>query len=219
MGIDPVTHKPRTELNLLANLTQLLSTPISPNLAANLMNPNGNIISNALGLQPNIAELAKLQVLQNMFQILNSSNPLPNMDQTAAPLSYPNGLGSLNPSYHNIASSSQGFIQVPNYVGFSQPMSASWPRWEKLEANNCNNRSLRTTCSYDNGHHALDENRLPSLVSSSPEANSSINQIESTTTSSNGGSPFTPSNDHLFEGWENLLDDRNGDSFWKDFIK
>ncbi|KAJ8438968.1 hypothetical protein Cgig2_018879 [Carnegiea gigantea] len=221
MGIDPITHKPRTELNFLANLTQLLSNPITTNLAANLMNPNGNnIINNALGLQPNIAELARLQVLQNIYQILNSSNPLPNIDQPAAPLSYLNGLGSLNPSYHDIGSSShQGlYSQVPNYVGFSQDMSASWPSMEELEVNNCNNKSLSTTSSYDNDH-ALDENRLPPLVSSSREANSSINHIESTTTSSNGGSTLTPSDDHFLEGWENLLDNRNGGSFWKDFIK
>lgn len=204
MGIDPVTHKPRTDLNLLANLSQLLST--QPNLGA-LMNPWD--INNALRLQPNVmAEVAKLQVLQNIFQILNTSNSsssspsLPNMDQNMAlnmgSFSNVNGLGIIN---NAMCSSSQGFCQVPNYVtGPSQTIVNT----------NCNKTLSITT------HETLDENRLPSLVNISPEP-STVNQIESNTNSTNGSSALAPTTGDFFEDLEKLLDDGNSD-FWKEFI-
>ncbi|KAJ8448405.1 hypothetical protein Cgig2_022033 [Carnegiea gigantea] len=211
MGIDPVTHKPRTDLNLLANLSQLLSPP--PNLA-NLINPWDNI-NNALRLQPNVAELAKLQVLQNIFQILNTGNSLPNMDQIT-PLNNPglmpphaNDLLG-NPSNPNPMCSSSQFG-----VGGQVPKSGEYSTWASMDTINCNNKSNLSS---------LDESRLPSLVNISPEP-STMNkqkQIESNTNSTNygsGSSELTAATGDLFEGLEKLLDDDgNSDSFWKDFI-
>ncbi|XP_010695546.2 transcription factor MYB41 [Beta vulgaris subsp. vulgaris] len=214
MGIDPVTHKPRTDLNILSNLSQLFST--SPNLST-LMNPWN--INNALRIQPNVAaEVAKLQVLQNIFQILNTSNntssSLPNMDQTMPlNLGYPNvnGFGNLNNTNNAMCSTSQGFCHVPNYVGPNQTIVDEL--YPNMDSNNSNKSLSISTSTYE----TLDESRLPSLVNISPEA-STVNRIESNTNSTNGSSAaFTPTTADFFEGWEKLLDDGNSD-FWKEFI-
>jgi len=211
MGIDPVTHKPRTDLNLLANLSQLLSTP--PNLA-NLINPWDNINNNALRLQPNVAELAKLQVLQNIFQILNTGNSLPNMDQITplnpGILMHPHANDLLDNSSNpnpTCPSSQFGIGQVPK--------SGECSTWASMDAVNCNNKSSLGS---------LDESRLPSLVNISPEPSTMDRQkqIDSNTNSTNygsGSSELTAATGDLFEGLEKLLDDDgNSDSFWKDFI-
>ena len=213
MGIDPVTHKPRSDLNLLANLSQLLTNP--PNLGP-LM--NSWELNNALRVQPNVAaEVAKLHVLQHIFQILNtpnSSSSLQNLHQTM-PLNmgfipHNINLNNINISNKNttnipINSSSQlGFCQVPNY---NQEI------YQNLDTN-CD-KNLSNNTSYE----ILDENRLPSLVNISPEASTVTNQVESNTNSTNGGSCVWNSNtDELFQGWEKLLDDGTSD-LWKEFIK
>ncbi|KAF8102962.1 hypothetical protein N665_0189s0016 [Sinapis alba] len=66
MGIDPVTHRPRTDhLNVLAALPQLI-------VAANfnsLLNVNQNV-------QFDATTLAKAQLLHNMIQVLSTNNNL-----------------------------------------------------------------------------------------------------------------------------------------------
>ncbi|KAJ0970841.1 hypothetical protein J5N97_018800 [Dioscorea zingiberensis] len=66
MGIDPVTHRRRTDLEFLAGLNLGNLTSISPNL------------ENALRvLQAD--QLAKLQVIQNFVQVMASNPPTTNM--------------------------------------------------------------------------------------------------------------------------------------------
>ncbi|KAJ4958861.1 hypothetical protein NE237_025972 [Protea cynaroides] len=66
MGIDPITHRPRTDLNFLSDLPHLLA-------AANLLNQM-NPLDSALRLQVDAAELAKIKLL-NLVQLINSSAP------------------------------------------------------------------------------------------------------------------------------------------------
>lgn len=65
MGIDPVTHRPRTDLNLLANLPNILAA------AANFNNTTANphYMMNA------IDQLPQLQMLQNLIQSLTYASP------------------------------------------------------------------------------------------------------------------------------------------------
>ncbi|XP_043694349.1 transcription factor MYB93-like, partial [Telopea speciosissima] len=77
MGIDPITHRPRTDLNLLSNFPHLLA-------AANLLNQMNNPLDSALRLQADAAELAKIKLL-NLLQLFNgssssSSSAPPNME-------------------------------------------------------------------------------------------------------------------------------------------
>ncbi|WVZ11609.1 hypothetical protein V8G54_016139 [Vigna mungo] len=65
MGLDPVTHRPRTDhLNLLTNLQQILE---AAKIFSSFTNPCD--INNALRLHSDVTQLAKFQLLQNMFQL------------------------------------------------------------------------------------------------------------------------------------------------------
>ncbi|KAG9454515.1 hypothetical protein H6P81_007419 [Aristolochia fimbriata] len=83
MGIDPVTHRPRADLSFIGNtLTQLL---VSSNMS-NLINPT---LENALRLQADsTAQLARLQLAQNLLQILSTSTAA--TASTSAAATHPN---------------------------------------------------------------------------------------------------------------------------------
>ncbi|GLT72186.1 hypothetical protein SLA2020_441400 [Shorea laevis] len=70
MGIDPTTHKPRTDPNHLMNLSLLMGASAN---VGNLMGPWG---SNALTLQPDPSQLARIQLLQNLLQVMNTTTIL-----------------------------------------------------------------------------------------------------------------------------------------------
>ncbi|XP_019056075.1 PREDICTED: transcription factor MYB39-like [Nelumbo nucifera] len=78
-GIDPVTHKPRTDLNLL-DLPRLLAVA-----NIDLMNPLGN----ALRLQAEAAQLARNQLLQHLVQAINTSVPQTNVEAVSLLASAP----------------------------------------------------------------------------------------------------------------------------------
>ncbi|GAB4858161.1 hypothetical protein Ancab_009558 [Ancistrocladus abbreviatus] len=65
-GIDPITHRPRTDLQMFANLPHLIA-----NLST-LTNSPSDI--NVLRLQSDVTQLAKIHILQTIFQVL-STNP------------------------------------------------------------------------------------------------------------------------------------------------
>ncbi|RZS21883.1 hypothetical protein BHM03_00054588 [Ensete ventricosum] len=71
MGIDPVTHQPRTDLNLLATMPSLLTVANLGSLTSSL--------DNSLQLQADAAHLIKLQLVQNLVQLLTCS-ATPNLD-------------------------------------------------------------------------------------------------------------------------------------------
>jgi transcription factor MYB, plant len=74
-GIDPVTHQPRADLSLLA-----ASLPLSILAAVGLSNQQFDVTS-ALRLQADAAQLAKVQLVQSLIQILANGIPTaPNLD-------------------------------------------------------------------------------------------------------------------------------------------
>lgn len=142
-GIDPKTHKPISDLNLLANLSQLLSPP---NLFQSVLNPWDNV----LGLQSNATQLAKLQLLQNMLQVINT-NHFQNIPQN-------NLLGSNNFAQFDGLNSET--INHYNGYGFSSDVT------------NFNVNSLSSAC------NTSTDNSLPELVSAAPEI-SNVHQTDS----------------------------------------
>ncbi|KAK7386616.1 hypothetical protein VNO78_26950 [Psophocarpus tetragonolobus] len=66
MGIDPETHKPRTDFNYLMNLSHLLGMS---NLGT----------STSPWANPYVNQFAKLQLVQNMLQLINNNSSLVNM--------------------------------------------------------------------------------------------------------------------------------------------
>lgn len=69
MGIDPVTHRPRADLTLLATIPNLLAAAAA-NLGAGL--PSISSLENSIRLQADSAQLAKEQFIQNLVQVLST---------------------------------------------------------------------------------------------------------------------------------------------------
>ncbi|KAJ9557996.1 hypothetical protein OSB04_012610 [Centaurea solstitialis] len=76
MGIDPVTHQPRTDhLDILAHLPQLLALAANNLGATNLLNPSFFDMNLSALMSPSEAtQIAKFQLLQNILQVLSTNN-------------------------------------------------------------------------------------------------------------------------------------------------
>ncbi|XP_072994703.1 transcription factor MYB53-like [Typha latifolia] len=224
MGIDPVTHRRRTDLNVLANLPSLLA-------AANLGISTRNW-DNALKLQADAAHLAKLQLVQSLLQVLTNTSTTPNMDLVSLMSSAslrnlrPNDdLMQLNRQYEGLVNGSLG-LQTPiasasaeaeasilnnNNSGYSQPFSnfqdCCSDAGEVVTNVDCSSLS-------SSFFELQTSNSAPSLVPASPENNQGelINSSEPSLSSQNS----TP-----FDGLEGfLLDhDLNPDFGWKDILE
>ncbi|KAL4602083.1 hypothetical protein ACB092_10G026800 [Castanea dentata] len=217
MGIDPTTHKPRTDLNHLMNLSQLLG-------AASF----GNLLSpwnSALALQADASQLAKIQLLQNMLQVINTSTLL-NMDnvgllqnQNLNPFEgLVNGTSTLfhkeplliGQEYQNqgvipqAPSNSQGIFNSPS--GFEGQFNME----DFLGSNNSTSSLSSSACENQT------ENPMPALVSGSP-GTYTVNQVESKTDPNQFLTQSSTST--TFEVWEKLKDDETSDFYWKDLLE
>ncbi|RVW26292.1 Transcription factor MYB39 [Vitis vinifera] len=185
MGIDPVTHRPRTDLNILANLPQLLA---AANLSTSLVN---NPWDNALRLQSDATQLAKLHLLHNLLQVLGTS-------PTALPPNMEAGNLFGTPSFMD--------HQAYEYPT-SNPQLNGLLTMEKSKVCAGNN---------NDGDELGSLYAIPALVSASPEP-STVNQkekkIEPAHDISNPSSTST-----TFEAWGELMDDEASDSYWRDLI-
>ncbi|XP_026659444.2 transcription factor MYB92-like [Phoenix dactylifera] len=232
MGIDPVTHRPRTDLDLLTSLPSFLAA--AKNLG-NLTSP----LDDVLRLHADAANLAKFQILQSLIQLISSTSPpymgLGNL-LGAAPLQNFNfsdllqmnrqleGLmnGSLglpqNQIHMTSGLSGLGIAQVPN--NFQACPESSLPLKEQEMV-----AQFHGSCSTT--EHAMDSNcqstnpvslnscaiptahSTPSLVSASPE-NASTDQTQDPI-HSNASTPL--------EDWEGLdLGGLENDLSWKDIL-
>ncbi|XP_024984015.1 transcription factor MYB53 [Cynara cardunculus var. scolymus] len=83
MGIDPVTHQPRTDhLDILAHLPQLLAMAANNLGATNLLNPSFfDMNLTTLMSQSEATEIAKFQLLQNILQVLSTNNTTTSIPQ------------------------------------------------------------------------------------------------------------------------------------------
>ncbi|XP_045815014.1 transcription factor MYB41-like [Trifolium pratense] len=209
MGIDPETHKPRTDYNHLMNLSNLLG-----------MSNIGNTFSNnPLGFQPDITHLAKMQLLQNMLQIMNTNNSFGNMGN------YPyNPLGNITPSLNPfnlflngtntiqtkdplVLSGGEEYNMIPSLYshGQSEDTSKGGSSLESVDYSKMRNISCENQ----------EENLLPSLVASSPRI-STFNQMESCN-KAQMSIDESPSNT-TFDDWEKFLDDESNGSYWKELL-
>ncbi|XP_057761738.1 transcription factor MYB41-like [Arachis stenosperma] len=205
MGIDPDTHKPRTDFNHLINLTHLLAAAMSSNSGNPMMNMN----TPTWGRNPNIAlqgdvtsQLSQLHLLQNLLQIMNS-NTFVNMGN-----SNPN----YNPSFNNSYLNESNTLQA---VGLKSEGHANNPQHGGGAVNNTQEISSQ-------GNE--EENPLlPALVASSPVVSdgtcSSFNQMENNNSSCYNTAPTSNNSNTIFDDLEMLLqDDQTSDSYWKDIL-
>ncbi|XP_021287206.1 transcription factor MYB39-like [Herrania umbratica] len=210
MGIDPHTHKPRTDLDHLLNLSQLLCAA----QLGNLMNPWDTVFK----LQADAAQLAKAQLLQNLMQIMNTNKPA-NVESAAGFLGSQNpyslegllnGTSTLSakeqtPQTQNIQNSAGAIPQASSeYQAAEDPWAyfQSGVNYESLDMNNQ---------SFSNSFEQT-ENPLPKLVSGSPET-SPINQMENKTDTAPDFSIYD------YEAWEKLImEDEADSSYWKEIL-
>ncbi|CBI33861.3 unnamed protein product, partial [Vitis vinifera] len=182
MGLDPNTHQPRADLNSLVNLSQLLATANFSNLTSPL--------EDALRLQTDATRLTKIQLLQNILQIINTGSTLS----------------------RNIEGASHQWSLTPGSHNDYQAISNSWACIDGgfgSEVHNFNNNC--SSSSYD----IRAEQPLPALVSVSPEC-SSVNQTESKMNLPCISTHSSTSN--IFEAWGELMDDETSVSYWKDIL-
>ncbi|TKY70036.1 Transcription factor MYB39 [Spatholobus suberectus] len=217
MGIDPETHKPRTDFNHLMSLSQLLGMS---NLSSGMNTTWGN---NPLGLQADITQLAKIQLLQNLLQLMNS-NSFVNMGNGNP---YLLGNPNLNPMFFSGTNPLQtkepvvlsgevyanpGVYSQAQSECSQQDVSKSWADVEGgSNPQDPDYNKISSTTSPENQA----ENPLPALVAGSPrmgtfsQMDNGCNMAQMSTES--------PSNT-IFDDWEKLLDDETNGSYWKEIL-
>ncbi|XP_044503405.1 transcription factor MYB39-like [Mangifera indica] len=200
MGIDPSTHMPRTDMNQLLNLSHIISA--AP--FGNLMNP-----------WDNIAQLAQIQFLQNLLQILNASSSLvPNMDSTTSTLL---GSQSLNPLFQGQINNTQ--VVSPQDASLSPgsiPEATDQDFWVIADSWKCSGDLDAFSNSFNGSCYP--EKTLPQLVSVSNEMNT-ISQMESKGNTTHHLSTSSSPASSTFEDWKKLLDDESSDSYWENILK
>ncbi|KAL0735717.1 hypothetical protein Bca4012_011927 [Brassica carinata] len=206
MGIDPVTHRPRTDhLNVLAALPQLIA-------AANfnsLLNLNQN-------MQLDTTILAKAQLLHNMIQVLSTNN---NNNPSSLPLAMQ--------ADNNLCGQSS-YLENQNLFGQSQNFSHIFENNhdEHLMVKNQTGDPLDSFSSPLQMDVQDDHNLLPLLVPASPQESKQsqimINNKEIVhyhhDTSNPSSSNSTLTKDH-HQQWYDPIDDEANDSYWKDIIE
>ncbi|KAJ8773874.1 hypothetical protein K2173_009305 [Erythroxylum novogranatense] len=202
MGIDPNTHKPRTDLNHLMNLSQLVGTT---QLGGNLFSPWSNILT----LQADVSQLAKLQLLQNVIQML-STTTLPSLDYSTLLGSRGVINGEKNLRTEGLEANIDSLLNATvNPFPSNDFQAVPHPSEGILDHESLNN-SLTST-SYEK------ESLLPKLASTSASPESStVNQMESNSEPLNHRNSSSDSS--VFEAWEKILDDETDGSYWKDIL-
>ncbi|KAF8079515.1 hypothetical protein N665_1021s0010 [Sinapis alba] len=211
MGIDPVTHRPRTDhLNVLAVLPQLIAAANFNSLSLSL---NQNV-------QLDAATLAKAQILHNMIQVLSSNNNNIPCSSPFITMQTNNNLFDQSSHLENQSLFGQTQILEPNHD-------------EKLMVENqMVDQPLDSFSSLIMQMDVQDDhNSLPLLVAASPEEpkqsqmmnkNKDIvhyhhhHRHHDNSNPSSSNSSFTQ--DH-HQPWCDTIDDEAGDSYWKEIIE
>ncbi|XVF42899.1 hypothetical protein PTKIN_Ptkin01aG0403000 [Pterospermum kingtungense] len=236
MGIDPVTHRPRTDhLNILASLPHLLS-------AANFSNLINIPLDNALRLQSDAAQLAKIQLLHNILQVLGttastSASTTPTTMEVMNLLSVPTfqenhqlyellrinsqlqGNSNLPFGFapHELTQLQSNFLNSeasqhqPQFSEYHQPMKDT-----KLSSNN---NIDQFASSYSSpAIPTSTPSQLPALVPASPDVHrqTTVNQTENKINPNDISNPSSTST--TFEAWGDLMDDEASETYWRDII-
>ncbi|ANM68520.1 putative transcription factor (MYB9) [Arabidopsis thaliana] len=207
MGIDPVTHRPRTDhLNVLAALPQLIA-------AANfnsLLNLNQNV-------QLDATTLAKAQLLHTMIQVLSTNN------NTTNPSFSSSTMQNSNTNLFGQAS----YLENQNLFGQSQNFSHILEDENLMVKTQIIDNPLDSFSSPIQPGFQDDHNSLPLLVPASPEESKETQRMiknkdivdyhhHDASNPSSSNSTFTQDHHHP---WCDTIDDGASDSFWKEIIE
>ncbi|XP_010671094.2 transcription factor MYB53 [Beta vulgaris subsp. vulgaris] len=230
MGIDPVTHRPRTDLNLLANLPQLL---MAANISSSLMMNSGNIGNHTLEdtlrlIESDAAQLAKFQILHNLLQVLspsssNNAPPAGLLSNSTMPFQ-----NQVNDNY-NLLRMANSRVETGVTAGITASEISQFPALNTLGGSNsfetpATHQQLQTNqhdTKQTDAEIRTPESLMPALVPASPD-HCSTSQIDTIIMSSNPSSATTAATDP-FEtaaaSWTNDLIDDTEHSYWRDIIE
>ncbi|PON48297.1 MYB transcription factor [Parasponia andersonii] len=227
MGIDPNTHKPRTDLNHLLNLSQLLS---SSHL---IMNTTSTTIStpleNALKLQADAAHqyMAKIQMLQNLMQVMTSNSTISNTAQNIESINPSTLLGVQN-NLHIFEGQIMGYDQIQNLGNIVPVCPNEYSKaidmnpWASSESGGRTGGGdgvdHQKNSADDEGIHDQNIDQLPRLVSSAPFTGRTSFSNHTENKSDHSAIVHSPTST-VFEDWEKLMDDESSESYWKDIIE
>ncbi|KAK8476250.1 hypothetical protein V6N13_087769 [Hibiscus sabdariffa] len=216
MGIDPVTHKPRTDhLNVLASLPQLLAAANFNNLMS-----NHPLDINALRLQSDATTLAKLHLLHNMLQALgNPATTIEAMNLISGPTFRENQLFDELPRINSLLEANTGNLP---FGGFAPHEVTKFQlNFINLEASQQHQPQLSEhqqqpmkDSSFAADIPTSSTPQLPALISASPEHRLSV--IENKINPNEISNPSSTSTN--FEAWGDLMDDVANDYYWRDII-
>lgn len=172
IGIDPNTHKPRT-----------------------------NQFSNPIMCHWDTAQLGRLQLLQNLLQVINTNPLMPYMQNTTTTQFVSQ---TLNPfeclaNYYNIGTPQSN---IPNYPCLYSNLEGGYDIngvCINNDNNNNNNKINSLSGSNDNMKSLENPISLPQLVSES-SGTSTTNQMDNSNS----------------DDWDKLMDD---DTYWKDIVE
>ncbi|KAK8713217.1 hypothetical protein V6N13_148439 [Hibiscus sabdariffa] len=207
MGIDPVTHRPRTDLNILANLSQLLAAANFTNLITMNMIP----LDSAFMLQSDAAQL-----LHNIIQVLCTSPTMEAMNFPAGPSVRGNHqLQGFAP--HKLNQLQSNFVNLE--ASQHQPELGEYHHQPLKDTNNNNNNHQFPSSSTANFPTSTQPAQLPALLPDSTECRpGTINQTENKNINPNDiSNPSSTST--TFEAWGDLVDDEANDSYWREIIE
>ncbi|CAN7052179.1 hypothetical protein Bca4012_075215 [Brassica carinata] len=193
MGIDPVTHRPRTDhLNVLAALPQLLAAASFNNLLT--LNQN---------IQPDATSVAKAQWLHSMMQVLNSNNTSSSVD--------------IHHTNYNIFGQSSFLENRPNISENLYDPTQSISRIDHQPLDSFSS-PLGVFSHQDN-----EDMIPPLISASSDGSKQTQMMIKNKEIlkhnehTSNPSSTLTFTQDH--QPWCDIIDDEASDSYWKDLIE
>ncbi|XP_030534194.1 transcription factor MYB53-like isoform X2 [Rhodamnia argentea] len=220
MGIDPVTHQPRADLNVLSNLQQLLTL-------TNLLNSNNQFatpleINNALRtlhLQSDATQLARIQLFLQVLGATGNGNPPPVNDIDAFLMNLVGSSSSFSSGHEHRLEDYLKNNRIANEYSDRFGAGDGWvPSGAFSASTSFEGKEPQLPCPSmlnSNNYPMPFENSIPPLVCASPghpvyEYSSST----STTTfdrleleANNWGDPHR------------LMEDEVSDSFWKELIR
>ncbi|XP_054775856.1 transcription factor MYB41-like [Prosopis cineraria] len=211
MGIDPETHKPRTDFNHLISLSHLLG------ISSNHMGPWVNNI-NPLASQLDLTtQLTKVQLLQNLLQIVNANPYLLGNSHSLNPLQLQSLMNGTTGGQEHVNPDGLLFPQAHNesQEGISKP----WTDVQGvcgLESFGFNNGSNIYTIPHQS--QSL-EMTIPALVSASPVIGSAIKQVDGSCNTAQGSTDQSANSSAMFGSWEKLLADEITGSDWKEILE
>ncbi|KAK4284972.1 hypothetical protein QN277_001730 [Acacia crassicarpa] len=224
MGLDPVTHRPRSQqLNLLSNLQHLLSS-LSPNNNPNYNHHHlDNILNTIQTLSP--SQLAKLHLLHNLIQVLATASATAATTNLLAPFNLDalvnpgSMMDQLLLQEHQNIGNFHSLSNLSNVEGLLHHHHQQQQQQQHLPVSDGLELLKVMPCLADPVASA--SSSLPNLVSPTPDCSpspSSFNKMKDKVINQNDGTPNPSTSTSTFDTLGDFMDEQASEAFWKHLI-